>query len=74
MLSKDNLEIAFRAFDKDNSGKISADELKAMLDANSEVSEEVWKALIAEADQNGDGEIEFREFSRLLLEAVDRHT
>ena len=74
LLSKDNLEIAFRAFDKDNSGKISADELKAMLDANSEVSEEVWKALIAEADQNGDGEIEFREFSRLLLEAVDRHT
>ena len=73
LLSKANLETAFSAFDKDGSGKISAAELKAMLDANSEVSEEVWTALIAEADQNGDGEIEFREFSRLLLDAVDRH-
>ena len=70
LLSKANLEAAFNAFDKDGSGKISAEELKAMLDANCEVSESVWKELIAEADQNGDGEIEFREFSRLLLEAV----
>ena len=70
LLSKTNLESAFNAFDKDGSGKITADELKAMLDVNSEVSESVWQELILQADQNGDGEIEFKEFSRLLLQAV----
>ena len=41
-----------------------------MLDAGSVVNESVWQELIREADQNGDGEIEFKEFSRLLLQAV----
>jgi calcium-dependent protein kinase len=70
LLSKSNLEAAFNAFDKDGSGKISAEELKVMLDAGSVVNESVWQELIREADQNGDGEIEFKEFSRLLLHAV----
>ena len=72
ILSKSTLESAFSAFDRDCSGKISADELKLMLGMNNEVREEVWRALINEADQNGDGEIEFKEFSRLMLQAVAR--
>ena len=72
LLSKGNLEAAFAAFDKDGSGKISAEELKAMLDATGEVKEDVWQELVQEADQNGDGEIEFREFSRLMLKAANR--
>jgi Ca2+-binding EF-hand superfamily protein len=34
MLSRERLEIAFRAFDTDNSGTITADELKDMLGKN----------------------------------------
>lgn len=66
LLSQNNLEAAFSMFDKDGSGKISSAELKAMLDAQAEVSEEVWTALVKQADQDGDGEIEFKEFCRLM--------
>ena len=71
LLSQNNLEAAFSLFDKDGSGKISSGELKAMLDTRSEVSEEVWTALVRQADQDGDGEIEFKEFCR-LMQAVER--
>ena len=70
LLSQNNLQAAFDMFDKDGSGKISSAELKQMLDANSEVSEGVWTALVQQADLDGDGEIEFKEFSKLMLEAV----
>lgn len=70
LMSQSNLEAAFNMFDKDGSGKISSEELKAMLDTHSEVSEEVWTALVKQADENGDGEIEFKEFCR-LMEAVE---
>ena len=70
LLSQNNLEAAFSMFDKDGSGKISGEELKAMLDSQSDVSEEVWAALVKQADQNGDGEIEFKEFCR-LMQSVD---
>ena len=70
LMSQSNLEAAFSMFDKDGSGKISSEELKAMLDTHSEVSEEVWTALVRQADENGDGEIEFKEFCR-LMEAVE---
>jgi calcium-dependent protein kinase len=70
LLSQSNLEAAFNMFDKDGSGKISSEELKAMLETHAEVSEEVWTALVKQADQNGDGEIEFKEFCH-LMQAVE---
>ncbi|CAG9318358.1 unnamed protein product [Blepharisma stoltei] len=61
-----NLQNAFDAFDKDGSGKISAEELKYVLkDENSE-DIEMWNELIKQVDQNGDGEIDLKEFSDLL--------
>jgi calcium-dependent protein kinase len=70
LLSRTNLKTAFDAFDKDHSGKISAQELRAMLDSEGAVTEEVWSDLIRQADLNGDGEIEYEEFARLMLEAA----
>ena len=71
ILNNDNLEICFKAFDSDNSGKISLDEISAIF--NSEDKEkidkeelEVFKKMIKDADENGDGEISFKEFKDLM--------
>jgi Ca2+-binding EF-hand superfamily protein len=70
VLSKVNLEAAFAAFDRDRSGKISANELREMLGAAHPTSNSVWDDLIRQADQNGDGEIEYQEFAKLMLSAA----
>ena len=66
-LCKQNLEATFRAFDTDGSGTISAAELKEMLASGETCGEEVWSALIQEADQNGDGQLDIKEFKELIL-------
>ena len=71
MLSKDKLEAAFRAFDKDGSGKIGIDELKDMLEKNDRLAEDSeWNEVIKEADMNGDGEIDFIEFKDLMMKLL----
>lgn len=70
LLSKQNLQAAFDAFDKDKSGKISIAELKDMLGGAEGGGEAVWKQLISEADLDGDGEIDITEFSRLMLQST----
>ena len=49
-------------FDKDNSGVISVDEIRAIFggDANK------WANIVSEVDLNGDGEIDFQEFTRMM--------
>ena len=66
-LCKQNLEVTFKAFDVDGSGQISAVELKAMLAGEEGCEEGVWRALIQEADQNGDGQLDIKEFKELIL-------
>ena len=47
LLSKTNLDAAFKAFDADGSGKISANELKDILGGlEGENSENMWRELI----------------------------
>jgi len=41
MLSRERLEIAFRAFDTDGSGTITADELRAMLGKHHDYDEQM---------------------------------
>lgn len=70
LLSKQNLQAAFQAFDRDGSGKISMAELKEMLGGVGDGRDSMWKQLISEADLDGDGEIDIAEFSRLMLQAT----
>ena len=75
VLSKNNLEAAFSAFDKvkynltnkDGSGKISADEIMMIFNqsGNSDDKARIQK-IIEEADENGDGEISYDEFKVLM--------
>ena len=54
-------------FFQDKSGKISADELKEIIGQElPDVDETVWEGLIKEIDINGDGEIDFEEFNKMM--------
>ncbi|CAG9326197.1 unnamed protein product [Blepharisma stoltei] len=70
LFSKKNLEMAFRVFDKDGSGTITTDELRTMLSGGKMSSNSVWESIIREVDQNGDGEIDLKEFTELVLEKM----
>ena len=69
-LSDDLLEAAFRAYDKDNSGTISYLEIKEFLGAEKDDPSEAWKAVLSNADTNGDGLIDFSEFKTLMISNI----
>jgi calcium-dependent protein kinase len=66
LLSKKNLKAAFREFDKDGSGTITTEELKVMLGGEN-VREEVWAELLKEVDDDQNGEVDIKEFQRMML-------
>ena len=66
IMSGQNLEAAFRMFDSDGNGKISADEMKRILQGDNIVDEEIWNKIIGEFDIDGDGEIDMKEFEVLV--------
>lgn len=71
LLSKQRLEMAFKMFDKvsnsititrtttmtfqDGSGTLSIDEIKDLFGVHSGISEKVWREMLTEVDDNGDG-------------------
>ena len=69
-LTDDNrIQEAFETFDEDGSGAISAEELQGVLTrpgtSNEMLSLDEIGAIIARFDDNGDGELQFEEFSKL---------
>lgn len=68
---EENLRNAFGMFDQDGSGKISIEEIKNILGASkyqSHISDEQWEDLIKEVDIDGDGELDFEEFLKMMRE------
>lgn len=66
LLSSENLRLAFNLFDKDHNGTISAAEMRKVLEGGFESADSVWKDIIRQVDQNGDGEIDFQEFQDII--------
>jgi calcium-dependent protein kinase len=66
ILSQKNLELAFQAFDKDGSGKISTDEIMQIFNNTDVKDKSVFEKMIKEADENGDMEISLEEFKTLM--------
>lgn len=67
-LKEEKLFQAFKMFDKNNDGFISAEEIKNVLgnDPKYKDSNELWTQMIKECDANGDGKIDYNEFIRLM--------
>ena len=65
-ISLDNLEIAFNMFDIDRSGTITINEIKMILNDGENQDDAIYQEILNEADSNGDGVIDLREFLSLM--------
>lgn len=65
--SEEEIKEAFKVFDKDGNGFISAAELRhVMTNLGEKLSDQEVEEMIREADVDGDGQINYRECSRVL--------
>ena len=66
--TENDLIEAFKLFDKDGNGVISAKELKNVMSTLGEtISEDECKEIIKEADIDGDGFINYHEFVKIMM-------
>ncbi|EGD76102.1 hypothetical protein PTSG_00808 [Salpingoeca rosetta] len=69
--TKEELVKAFQRIDTDGSGSLSATELKRYLtNIGDPLSEDEFKELLKDVDQDGDGEVSFKEFVDLMTSGV----
>ncbi|CAK9154281.1 unnamed protein product [Ilex paraguariensis] len=66
--SEEELKEAFKVFDKDQNGFISAAELRhVMTNLGEKLTDEEVDEMIREADLDGDGQVNYEEFVRMML-------
>ncbi|CAN7056984.1 unnamed protein product [Brassica rapa subsp. trilocularis] len=66
--SEEELKEAFRVFDKDQNGFISAAELRhVMTNLGEKLTDEEVDEMIKEADVDGDGQINYEEFVKVMM-------
>ncbi len=67
ILQEEKLREAFKLFDRDGSGEITASEIKAILGSGKKLANEaIFDEIIKEVDVNGDGVISFEEFKEMM--------
>jgi len=79
MIQEDVVWAAFRQFDKNGDGVIDKDELRAFLGSNedqdkanlAELTEKSLQQIMEEVDDNGDGQISFEEFMKMMRPKKD---
>ena len=74
MLSKLNLQAAFKLIDRDNSGMITLDELKAVFGGGhgDDKDESLWIEIMSEVDKNNDNQISFDEFTDVMTQLLKK--
>lgn len=70
LTSKKNLELTFKTFDKDGSGKISLNEIKSIFNNPKIKDDNIFEKLLLEADDNHDGEISLDEFKTIMIKFI----
>merc|ERR1712135_279662 len=66
--SEEELVEAFKVFDKDNNGFISAAELRhVMTNLGEKLTDEEVDEMIREADVDGDGQVNYEEFVKMMM-------
>lgn len=71
LTSKKNLELTFKNFDKDGSGKISVAEIKSIFNNPKIKDDNIFEKLLLDADDNHDGEISYDEFKTIMLKFMN---
>jgi Ca2+-binding EF-hand superfamily protein len=66
-----NLETAFKMFDTDGNGIITAQEIKEIIGDDID-SEAIWEDIVRKVDQNGDGCIDLKEFKDMMIELLEK--
>lgn len=64
--STKKLQNAFNAFDTDKNGSIDKDELMKVFEFSDDYNLEQIENMIKEVDDNGNGQIEFEEFKKMM--------
>ncbi|XP_072994298.1 calmodulin-1 [Typha latifolia] len=65
--AEEELKEAFKVFDKDQNGFISASELRnVMMNLGEKLTDEEIEQMIREADVDGDGQVNYEEFVRMM--------
>ncbi|XP_042464040.1 calmodulin-like [Zingiber officinale] len=65
---EEELKEAFKVFDRDQNGFISASELRnVMISLGETLSDEEVEQMIREADLDGDGQVNYEEFVRMMM-------
>ena len=76
VLTNEKLQAVFNLFDIDHNGRITLEEIKSMLGGDvmnqAGISDENWKEILEEVDDNGDGEISFEEFKLMMRNLFDK--
>lgn len=68
--AEEELKEAFKVFDKDQNGYISANELRnVMINLGEKLTDEEVEQMIREADIDGDGQVNYEEFVRMMMAA-----
>ncbi|XP_044836073.1 calmodulin-like protein 5 [Mauremys mutica] len=69
--SEEEIREAFRVFDRDKNGYISAAELRhVMTNLGEKLTDEEVDEMIREADSNSDGQVNYEEFVRMMTEKM----
>ena len=71
ILSTKRLIAAFRMFDRDSNGVISADDLKELLGKEANIPDEHWKELIREVDLDGNEQISLKRFITMMYKLIE---
>ena len=76
LLTKDVMHCVFNFFDKDGNGEISYQEFKEIFcrDVNSTVSEKLLKEMMEEVDLDGNLNISFNEFCKMMTKIITKET
>ncbi|XP_057783343.1 calmodulin-like protein 8 isoform X1 [Salvia miltiorrhiza] len=66
--AEEELKEAFKVFDKDQNGYISASELRhVMINLGEKLTDEEVDQMIREADLDGDGQVDYDEFVKMMM-------